>query len=164
MCEVRLVPIAIVVCCELGGEMAFCYHLGRIYFRIALGARSPVHFQSRRIKKKLTKKQSLMLSVIKYQIFFRINILTLLSKTWWISIHLFSGLQFHFLLSGARKSKGKLDKVAWDKFYALGKKVWTAVWSVNLGWIICTPKECKLTIFKPYAEKFNISMPDHFPA
>ena len=35
VCEFRLVPIAIVVCCELGGEMAFCYHLGRICFRIA---------------------------------------------------------------------------------------------------------------------------------
>ena len=36
MCEFRLVPIAIVVYgCELGGEMAFCYHLGCIYFRIA---------------------------------------------------------------------------------------------------------------------------------
>ena len=44
VCEFRLVPIAIVACCELGGEMAFC-HLGRIYFRFALGARSPVHFQ-----------------------------------------------------------------------------------------------------------------------
>ena len=125
-----------------------------------------VSFLTKRMSKKLSTKFTQRSDVIPYlnKIFFRINILTLLSKTWWISIHLFSGLQFHFLLSGARKSKGKLDKVAWDKFYALGKKFWTAVWSVNLGWIICTPKECKLTIFKPYAEKFNISVPDHFPA
>ena len=125
-----------------------------------------VSFLTKRMSKKLSTKFTQRSDVIPYlnKIFFRINILTLLSKTWWISIHLFSGLQFHFLLSGARKSKGKLDKVAWDKFYALGKKFWTAVWSVNLGWIICTPKECKLTIFKPYAEKFNISMPGHFPA
>ena len=55
MCEFRLVPIAIVVCCELGGEMAFCCHLGRIYSRIALGARSPVHFQSGAYLEKIRK-------------------------------------------------------------------------------------------------------------
>ena len=81
-------------------------------------------FLTKRMSKKLSTKFTQRSDVIPYlnKIFFRINILTLLSKTWWISIHLFSGLQFHFLLSGARKSKGKLDKVAWDKFYALGKK------------------------------------------
>nr|XP_058960997.1 L-rhamnose-binding lectin SML-like [Pocillopora verrucosa] len=46
-CEFGSVAIAIFAYCELGGEMALCYHLGGICFRIALGARSCVHFQSR---------------------------------------------------------------------------------------------------------------------
>ena len=81
----------------------------------------PSIFSRGRIKKRYAKKQSLIQSVLKYQIFFRINTFTLLSKTWWISIHLFPGFQFHFVLSGARKSKGKLDKVVQNRFYALGK-------------------------------------------
>ena len=42
-CEFGSVAIAIFAYCELGGEMALCYHLGGICFRIASG----VHFQSR---------------------------------------------------------------------------------------------------------------------
>ena len=34
-----------------------------------------------------------------------------------------SGVSVHFLSSGALKSKGKLDKVVWDRFYALRKEL-----------------------------------------
>ena len=161
MCEFRLVLIAIFVCCELGGEMAFCYHLGRIYFR-NLGARSPVHFQLGAYREKKIAIAN-MVSIQVSNLFTNWCLHTLTKDM--ADKHSFgSGVSVHFLSSGALKTKGKLDKVVWDRFYALRKKLWTAVWSVNPGWIMCTPKECKLTIFKPYAEKFNISVPDHFPA
>ena len=96
--------------------MAFCYHLGRIYFRIASRPFSVASvFKTEKNWGRSNRQYSQYSTNFKYfHEFIPLHFHP-------ISIRLVPEFQFLFLSNGACKSKGTLDKVVWDRFYALKK-------------------------------------------